>query len=305
VQSARSWHLFVVRLALIACRPTPTNDALANVPTVDGRWERMTPHQAVEVLRAGDAALGRLDVLPTLDGIDDGLWALGALAARGVVVLNEPASLLAAHDKLLTARLLRRHGVPHPPTWHVREGRPIPRPGPAVLKPRFGSWGLEVHRCDDASSLEAAIERVRCTGWFRRHGAIVQALVPPQGYDLRILVAVGRAVGAAYRIAAPGEWRTNVALGGARRSVAEPPPDAATVAVEAARATGAMLVGVDLLPDGRGGWVVAELNGAVEFTADYATWHDVFAETACAILREVREKHDWAADISPLAVPGT
>ena len=43
----------------------------------------MTPKQALERLGPGDAVLGRLDVLPTLDGMDDGLWALGALAARG------------------------------------------------------------------------------------------------------------------------------------------------------------------------------------------------------------------------------
>jgi len=71
-----------MRLALVACRSTPTNDALSRAP-VDGQvWEPMTPQGALEVLRPGDAALGRLDVLPTLDGMDDGLWALGALAAR-------------------------------------------------------------------------------------------------------------------------------------------------------------------------------------------------------------------------------
>ena len=187
-------------------------------------------------LRPGDAALGRLDVLPTLDGMDDGLWALGALAARGVVVLNDPPSLLAAHDKLLTARLLRRHGLPHPATGHVRGGQTAPLfDRPVVLKPRFGSWGSEVYRCDDADALVAALAEVRDTRWYRRHGAIIQDLVPPQGYDLRVLVAAGRVVGAAFRVAAPGEWRTNIALGGVRRPVAEPPREAAALALEAAR----------------------------------------------------------------------
>jgi RimK family alpha-L-glutamate ligase len=283
-----------MKLALIACRATPTNDALS-LARVDGHaWEPMTPHRALEILRPGDAALGRLDVLPTLDGMDDGLWALGALAARGVHVLNDPAALLAAHDKLLTVQLFRRRNIVHPTTRHARDGRPAPQPmRPVVIKPRFGSWGREVHRCGDPSSFAEALARVQGTDWYRRHGALVQELVPPQGYDLRVLVAAGRVVGAVYRVAAEGEWRTNVALGGVRRPVADPPRDAAALALSAARATGCALVGVDLLPDGSGGWTVVELNGAVEFTRDYAPWGDVFAETSLALTREVQARRAW------------
>jgi glutathione synthase/RimK-type ligase-like ATP-grasp enzyme len=69
------------------------------------------------------------------------------------------------------------------------------------------------------------------------------------------------------------------------------------------RATGAALVGVDLLPDGDGGWVVAELNGAVEFNEEYAPWHDVFAETASSLVRVARERSGQAAPLEPLALP--
>jgi RimK family alpha-L-glutamate ligase len=282
-----------MRFALIACRPSPTNDALARVRFDGGAWEPMTPQEALHALRPGDAALGRLDVLPTLDGMDDGLWALGALAARGVLVMNDPASLLGAHDKLLTARLLRRHGVPHPLTSHVRNGRGAPLiERPVVLKPRFGSWGREVYRCEDDASFLEALAQVRHSGWYRRHGALIQELVPPQGYDLRVLVAAGRVVGAAFRVAAPGEWRTNIALGGVRRPVTEPPREAGDLAIEAARASGGTLTGVDLLPDGQGGWVVVELNGAVEFTHEYAPWSDVFAETAAVLAEVARERRE-------------
>ena len=290
-----------MRFALIASGPTPTNDGLTAVGGAAGGWERMTPHEGLALLRAGDVALGRLDVLPTLDGIEDGLWALGALRARGVTVLNEPAALLAAHDKLLTARLLRRAGVRHARTWHVRESRVAPpRLGPLVVKPRFGSWGRHVHRCDDRPALVGALAAVAGEEWFRRHGALVQELVPPQGYDLRVLVAAQRVVGAVYRLAAPGEWRTNIALGGVRRDVPDPPHEAARLAVAAARAIGADLVGVDLLPDGRGGWVVAEVNGAVEFTREYAPMRDVFCETAGALTELALAA---TLDPDPLAAP--
>ncbi len=52
------------------------------------RWRLLAPAEALAALRPGDVALGRLDVLETRDGVDDGLWALGELEARGVRVLN-------------------------------------------------------------------------------------------------------------------------------------------------------------------------------------------------------------------------
>jgi RimK family alpha-L-glutamate ligase len=280
-----------MRLALVSMRPTPTNEALSTARHELGSWETMTPERALRSLRPGDVALGRLDVLPTLDGIDDGVWALGALAARGVLVLNEPAALLAAHDKLLTARLLRGARIPHPRTHHVRHDRPLPVvDGPAVVKPRFGSWGRDVFLCRDLGELRATLALVREREWFGRHGALVQELVPPRGYDLRVLVAADRVPGAVFRIAAEGEWRTNVALGGVRRPVDDVPRAASVVALAAARAVRAALVGVDLLPDGAGGWVVAEINGAVEFSAEYAPGADVFGEVASLLARAARDR---------------
>src|SRR5260221_9168616 len=79
--------------AVVAHRVTPTNTRLGTV---------LTPAQAVARLGRGDVALGRLDVLPTLDGIEPGLWALERLAASGVRVLNARRTLFAAHDQLAT-----------------------------------------------------------------------------------------------------------------------------------------------------------------------------------------------------------
>lgn len=285
-----------MRLALVSRRPTPTNDSIASAGVDGAHWEPMTPEQALAELRAGDVALGRLDVLPTLDGIDDGMWALGALEARRVVVLNEAGALLATHDKLLTARLLRRAGLPHPRTAHVRLDRPLPAvTPPVVVKPRFGSGGQAVVRCDDDESLFETLSLLAEEAWFAEQGAIVQELVPPQGYDLRILVAGERVAGAIFRIAADGEWRTNIALGGVRREVLDPPRDACAVALEAARVAGAALVGVDLVPDRGSGWTVVELNGAVEFTREYQPRGDVFADVAAELRRLGAAATDAAA----------
>ena len=158
---------------------------------------------------------------------------------------------------------------------------------PVVIKPRFGSWGRDVVLCASAGQFRLTLDRFRSRSWFRRQGALVQALVPPLGFDLRVVVAGGRIVGAIERVAARGEWRTSVALGGSRRRVPSVPPVACALALTAAAAVEADLVGVDLLPLPEGGYVVLELNGAVDFTSDYSLGgRDVLDEVADALCTE-------------------
>jgi RimK family alpha-L-glutamate ligase len=260
--------------AVVAHRVTPTNTRLGPV---------LSPAQAVARLEPGDIALGRLDVLPSLDGVEPGLWALERLAGSGVTVLNSRRTLVAAHDKLATAASLFAAGVPHPRTVHVATWLPAPElEPPIVFKPRFGSWGADVVRCDDEAAIERTLLDLETRPWYEATGAVAQKLVAPRGYDLRIVVAGGEVVGAIRRVAAPGEWRTNVALG-ARREPITPPPDACEVALAAAAAVDAALVGVDLLPADVGTWVVLEVNGAVDFTSTYSIRDDVFDATGRAL----------------------
>ena len=282
-------------LAIVAQRRTATNTALAAAAPrgVDARI--LLPEQASSLLQPGAVALGRLDVVDGLDGVEDGLWALGSLAARGVVVLNRAGALLGAHDKLLTAKVLQRAGLPHPRTRILHPGGHVPDwEGPVVVKPRFGSWGREVELCSDEISFRRHLRAIEHRLWFQRHGALLQELVPPAGFDLRIVVAGGVAVGAISRVAAPGEWRTNIALGGTRVAV-EPPPAALELAVRAAEAAAADLIGVDLLPDGDGGHTVLELNGAVDFTRAYRLDRDPFVAATAELTRLAAEREPVAA----------
>jgi RimK family alpha-L-glutamate ligase len=268
--------------AIVAHRRTPTNAALAA-----GRLgvHVLSPAEALRALTAGDVAVGRLDVAEGLDGIEVGLWELARLHGAGVQVLNPPGALVAAHDKLATARILGAAGIPHPRTTHLTGANaPLELALPVVVKPRFGSWGRDVIRCDTQEHLRACLAYDGNRRWFHAHGALVQELIPPQGHDLRLVVAGNTVVGAIRRVAAEGEWRTNVALG-ARREPTVPPASACELALAAARAIEADLVGVDLLPTPDGGYVVLELNGAVEFTQEYALEPgDVFGRAVDALL---------------------
>jgi RimK family alpha-L-glutamate ligase len=261
--------------AVIAHGASWTNHALARAATRLGHLGRvLTPEAALVSLADGDTALARLDVRASVDGVEDGLWELRVLERRGVRVLNPPVALGAAHDKLETAARLCAAGVPHPQTELVR-GLPSLEP-PLVLKPRFGSWGRGVVRCADEHAVLCELAR------RRPYELLAQELVEPVGEDLRVLVAGGVVVGAVRRLAAPGEWRTNVALG-ASRIPTEAPPAARAIALAAAAACGADLVGVDLLPAPDRGWVALEVNGAVDFTPAYSRSEDVFAAVVAAL----------------------
>lgn len=269
-------------LHLVSGSLTPTNASLLAAFRTEGVDAVLTtPLELRELVAPGDTVLGRLDVLPTLEGVEPGIWELHRLKNRGVTLFNDPAALLAAHDKLATAIRLAGSGVRHPRTAHLDgQSGPLKLEPPVVVKPRFGSWGVDVYVCADQAELTACLDSLRGRPWFERQGVLVQELVPPRGYDLRVLVASGQVVGAVERVAAQDEWRTNIALGGHRRRC-DPPPEACALAVKAAAAIGCDLVGVDLLPDATGEWVVLELNGAVDFTEEYSLNGDsVFADIA-------------------------
>src|SRR5262249_53272776 len=147
----------------------------------------VAPREALLRLGEGDIALNRLDVSPELDGVEDGLWIMNQLAAQGVRVLNRPSALLAAHDKLITARLLRTAGIPHPRTRRLHDTTSIEGLRlPIVAKPRFGSWGRDVELCSDGRALNHYVRRMQRRSWWRT-GGIVQELVPPCSSDLRII----------------------------------------------------------------------------------------------------------------------
>ena len=272
------------RVALLGGTANATNVALA------AAWRErgidcvlLSPAAARERPGDFDVAVARLDVLPTLDGVEPGLLELLWLERAGLQTYNPARGLLAAHDKLRTAALLERAGLPHPPTTHlIRPAEATRLPVRVVLKPRFGSWGKDVRLCATHDDVVRCVEELPTRGWFKRHGVLAQEVIPGPGYDLRLVVARGHVVGAVERHAAPGEWRTNISLGGTRRPV-EPSSRACGLATRAAAAIGADLAGVDLLPLPSGQYVIVELNGAVDFDESYAPGYDVYGDVADAL----------------------
>jgi len=187
---------------------------------------------------------------------------LGRLAARGTPVFNSPRGLEIAIDKYLSLALMGAAGLPVPRTV-VAQSPPVIEAawqslgGDCVAKPLFGSRGRGVVRISDQESL-AALLNTAAAAQPAGLVAYLQEFVPHDGWDVRILI-VGDEAFSIRRFAAPGEWRTNVSLGG-RPEAFEPPQAWIDLARAAARAVKTEIAGVDLLPGHDGQVVVLEVN---------------------------------------------
>src|SRR5438874_740083 len=141
--------------------------------------------------------------------------ALHRLAATGVPVLNPPRAVEAAVDKYLTLALVAAAGLPVPTTWAGESASEALSAfemlgGDVVVKPLFGSEGRGLVRLSDrelAWRTFHALERLGAVLYLQR------AIRHP-GYDLRVFVLRGAVLASMRRHASPGEWRTNVSLGG-------------------------------------------------------------------------------------------
>lgn len=213
--------------------------------------------------------------------------ALHLLEARGVPILNPPRAVEAAVDKYLALGRLAACGVPVPATWAGETTRGAldafdALGGDVVVKPLFGSEGRGLVRVSDQ---ELALRTFRT---LERLGSVlyVQEHLPNAGHDVRVFVLSGEPLGSFRRHARPGEWRTNVAVGG-RAERFDPGAEVLDLAVRAAEAVGTRMAGVDLIFDTRRGrWAVLEVNAVPGWRALAAT---TGVDVAAAILADLRD----------------
>lgn len=231
------------------------------------RWQALQAAVGLDGARFGPSDFAAADVIVVrgmpgtspadarLEEVIFRMDVLGRLAATGTPVVNPPRALELAIDKYLTLAHLAEAGLPVPRTVVVQDAASAARAhaelgGDCVIKPLFGSRGRGIVRVasGDADGLPGD------TGGI----VYLQEFIPHHGWDVRVLV-VGERLFAMRRLAALGEWRTNLALGGQAESLVLP-AEWGDLARRAAAAVGAPLAGVDLLPARDGRLLVLEVN---------------------------------------------
>jgi tetrahydromethanopterin:alpha-L-glutamate ligase len=251
-------------------------------------WECMSTVRAAGIdLLALDGVLVRMMPPGSLEQVVFRMDVLHRIVAAGIPVLNPPRAVEAAVDKYLTLSLLEKAEIAVPATWAGESATAALEVfdafgGDVVVKPLFGSEGRGLLRISDrelAWRAFHAIERLSAVLYLQR-------VVRHPGHDVRVFVLRGNVVGAMRRHAQPGEWRTNVSLGGR----AEPwrlDHESERLALGAARAIGAEMAGVDLIMDlDLGRMVVLEVNAVPGWRAlARVTGIDVAAEILTALKR--------------------
>jgi RimK family alpha-L-glutamate ligase len=215
--------------------------------------------EQISILDA-DAVLARIIPGGSLEQLIYRLDALHWIENRGIRVVNSPRAIERSVDKFYTTTLLHDAGLLVPETVvceRVEDAMTAVRAmGDVVIKPIFGSLGhgmVRVSDPDTALRVVRALDQIRSVFY-------VQRAIDHGGRDLRVFVVGGRVLGAIERRAPAGEWRTNVAIGGAATAV-EISSDIEQVALRAAAAVGADYAGVDVLPARDGSLYVLEVNG--------------------------------------------
>jgi RimK family alpha-L-glutamate ligase len=186
---------------------------------------------------------------------------LHALREVGVSVYNDARAIERTVDKAMTSFLLRRAGVPTPPTWVVESREQaralVDREAAAghrvVIKPLFGSRGAGLRRLQAGSDVPDLAE-YRGVAYLQRYVDSGEG----HWHDYRVFVIGGAAVAAMRRWGA--SWVSNAACG-ARCEAVTLEPALARLGCAAARAVEADYAGVDIIVDRQGDPYVIEVNG--------------------------------------------
>jgi glutathione synthase/RimK-type ligase-like ATP-grasp enzyme len=196
-------------------------------------------------------------------------------ASEGLVVIDDPVSILRCTNKVFLAELFARRKIPHPRTL-VAHADNLAEIGdavglPCVLKRPDSSFSQGVVRVDSPEELQQ-----RAAEFLRDSELVVAQSYTPSDFDWRIGVLGGEALFACRYHMVRGHWQI-IATGkrGQRRygrveaiALDAAPAEAIEIATRAARLIGDGFYGVDV-KESQGSFLVMEVNDNPNVDAGY------------------------------------
>ncbi len=246
-----------------------------------GRLIRAAAREGIraEVITADDAPrIAEYDALFLREttAVEHHTYRLARRAAQeGLVVIDDPDSIIRCSNKVFQAEVFRRQRIPAPATLVVHEGNShlvVEAVGlPCVLKRPDGSFSRGVTRVQSQAELEALLPKL-----FRESELVVAQAWTPSEFDWRIGVLGGAAIFAARYHMARGHWQIIRGDGPASGRfgrveavpMAEVPSAVVRTALRAAAPMGRGFYGVDLKEVG-GHPLVIEVNDNPNLEAGY------------------------------------
>ncbi len=138
---------------------------------------------------------------------------LREMELKGIVVVNPSEAFIKARDKYTSLLLLSKNKVPVPDTIVTEDVHvvvdAVKEWGTVVIKPIIGSLGFGSVKVNDPDIAYRVARTLLSLG----HPVYVQRYIEKPGRDIRVFTVGKRILAAAYRIAPPGQWKTNVAQG--------------------------------------------------------------------------------------------
>jgi len=181
----------------------------------------------------------------------------------GVSALNESVAISRSRDKLRSLQLLSRKGLGLPITGFAHTTKmtqdliKLVGGAPLVIKLLEGTQGKGVVLAETDQAAESVIDA------FREMDAniLVQEFIrEAKGSDIRCFVIGEQVVASMMRTAREGEFRSNLHRGGSARLV-EITKEERQAAIDATKALGLSVAGVDLLRSARGP-LIMEVNSS-------------------------------------------
>jgi glutathione synthase/RimK-type ligase-like ATP-grasp enzyme len=186
-------------------------------------------------------------------------------AAAGMVVIDDPDSILRCTNKIYLSELLTRHHIPVPKTMVVHKDNVdqiLPTLGlPCILKQPDGAFSLGVVKIESEQDLPAKVHDL-----LKESELVLAQEYLPTEFDWRVAVLDRRPLFVCKYYMAPGHWQIikhehhRMCEGDTEAfSIGEVPDEVVGIAVQAANLIGDGFYGVDLKQIG-GQYYVIEIN---------------------------------------------